>query len=216
MDASVEVYLKADEVWGFFQDNKDRMKTEQVLVAENTDTKYEIYLTDFAGYPQFRVFRGNIELHTESCIDKADTEYVAKWLYVKYLFPIGANTSKQYGQSNTTAETKKKEESKKSNTKKSESTKALEDIISEREDELTQATEEFLEVVLEYYGAIEDFYGEGLIEEVLDSVCQQLANDWGISVRRPFCYEDDDGETIYLEYPYLDVDCDENDLADVN
>lgn len=216
MDTPVEVYLKADEVWRFFQRNRERLKAEQVLVAENTDTKYEIYLTDFAGLPQLRVFRGNIELHTESCIDKDDTDYVAKWLYVKYLFPLSANTSKQYGQNSTTTETQKKEEPKKDDSGKGGAAKAIEDIISEREDELARATEDFLEVVLEYYGAIEDFYGEGLIEEILDSVCQQLANEWGISVRRPFCFEDDDGQSVCVEYPYLDVDCEESDLADIN
>lgn len=215
MDASVEVYLKADEVWKYFQMNKEALKSEQVLVAENTETKYEIYLTDFAGHPQLRVFRGDIELHTECCIDEEDCTYTAKWIYVKYLFPVTANTSKQYGQSKIPVDDKPKAETKKE-TQKSGAVKAMEDIICEREDELAQAASDFLEIVLEYFGAIEEYYGEGLIEDTLDHVCQRLAKEWGISVRRPFMYEDDDGKNVFEEYPYLPLDDMESDLADVN
>ena len=42
----VHIHIPADAVWGFFQASRKRLNKEMVLIAENTDTEYAVYLTE--------------------------------------------------------------------------------------------------------------------------------------------------------------------------
>ena len=40
----VHIYVAANTVWAFFQSHKDRLSKEMVVIAENKDTEYAVYL----------------------------------------------------------------------------------------------------------------------------------------------------------------------------
>lgn len=54
----VKIYIPAADVWSFFENNKKRLSEEMVIIAENTETEYAVYLTEENGYPLFVVCQG--------------------------------------------------------------------------------------------------------------------------------------------------------------
>ena len=55
----VHIHIPADAVWGFFQASRKRLNKEMVLIAENTDTEYAVYLTEENDLPVLAVAKGN-------------------------------------------------------------------------------------------------------------------------------------------------------------
>ena len=49
----VHIYVAANTVWAFFQSHKDRLSKEMVVIAENKDTEYAVYLTEDNALPLF-------------------------------------------------------------------------------------------------------------------------------------------------------------------
>lgn len=55
----VHIHIPADAVWGFFQESRKRLNKEMVLIAENTDTEYAVYLTEENDLPVLAVAKGD-------------------------------------------------------------------------------------------------------------------------------------------------------------
>lgn len=204
----VDVHIPANEVWSFFQKNKDRLTEEMVAIAENTDTEYAVYLTEDYGYPTFFVCKGDLPPeYEEGAINPKDCEQTAKKCYAQYLYPVQVNSEKSYPFPI--------EDEDEDSTKHD-----MEDIVYEREDELRLALCDFLQVVLmdlEDGVDIESYYGPGIIDEILDYFLEYLGFEQRLPVYRPmFITDDETGEEVYTEYPY-DMDglyeCDDTDGA---
>lgn len=172
----VNIHIPADEVWSFFQKNKDRCTKEMVIVAENTDTKYEVCLTEDNGYPSFVVCKGDgTSEYEEGAISENDCTYTAWNCYRRYLFPVAERDGRTYvlGDGNDEAELRQQ----------------MEDIVYEREDELRLALYDFLQVVLkgsadEDSPDILDMLDDDMLDTLLDFFLEFLA-DFGINVWRP-------------------------------
>lgn len=201
----VNIHLKPTEVWNFFKQNKPRLEKEMVAIAENEETDYSVYLTEENGCPLLSVYKEDKKLYEEGAVSEKDCESTTKQIYIKYLFPVVITTPKySFETENDEPEYEPTEE---------EERQMLEDSVYEREDELFFAMADFLEVLLNCNGTeqISSLYGEEIIEEMLDCICTVLAEEYLISVYRPTLIDDDEtGEEKYVEYPYLDVDDEDN------
>ena len=51
----VKIYVEPDDTWDFFDDNLYRLKEEMVLIAENEETEYSVFITENNGNPLFSV-----------------------------------------------------------------------------------------------------------------------------------------------------------------
>lgn len=196
----VNIHLKPTEVWPFFLENKTRLGNEMVAIAENEETKYSVYLTEENGCPLLSVYKEDTKLYEEGAVSASDSEFTTKQIYLKYLFPVIVHESKYNFQSSFDDEDDELDAELE--------LQVMEDTIYERDDALTFAASDFLEVLLNCNGPseIEDTYGD-ITEEFLDAVCKLLADEYLISVYRPkFVFNADTGEDDYVEYPYLDVD----------
>lgn len=197
----VNIHLKPTEVWPFFAENKARLKNEMVAIAENEETCYSVYLTEENGCPLLSVYKEDTKLYEEGAVSAADSESTTKQIYLKYLFPVVVHEPKYNFQSDP-------EEDEEEITAEMEM-QMMEDEIYEREDALMFAMQDFLEVVLNCNtpSQVKELYGEDLVDELLDSFCRLLAEEYLISVYRPtFVTDEETGEESYVEYPYLDVD----------
>jgi len=197
----VNIHLKPTEVWPFFSENKARLENEMVAIAENEETCHSVYLTEENGCPLLSVYKEDTKLYEEGAVSAADSELTTKQIYLKYLFPVVVHDTKYSFQSDL-------EEDEEEITAEMEM-QMMEDEIYEREDALTFAMQDFLEVVLNCNSPsqITELYGKDIIEELLDSFCMLLAEEHLISVYRPtFVTDEETGEESYVEYPYLDVD----------
>ena len=206
----VNIHLKPTQVWPFFEENKARLAQEMVAIAENEETEHSVYLTEENDRPLLSVYKEDKKLYEEPAVSEKDCEATAKQIYLKYLFPLVISSPKysfdDADQSDEDLELSPEEE-----------LQNCEDAIYEREDELSFAMQDFLEVLLNCKNQKQmmELYGEDIIESVLDSFCRVLAEEHLISVYRPTWVADEDGYDNFVEYPYLDVDDEDNGGASV-
>lgn len=189
----VNVYIPTDEVWSFFQKNKDRLKKEMVAIAENDDTDYAVYLTEDYGYPTFFVCKGDADPeYEEGAISADDCSKTAEKCYTQYLFPVFVSSQKCLPDD---AEVEIED-----------NTQDIQDIMYEREDELRLALCDFLQVVLledEENSDVESTYGSAMIDEILDHFLEYLGFEHSLPVYRPmFVADEDTGCEVYTEFPY--------------
>lgn len=197
----VNIHLKPTEVWQFFIKNKGRLENEMVAIAENEEASRFVYLTEENGCPLLSVYKEDTKLYEEGAVSAADSESTAKQIYLKYLFPVVVHGSVH------TFQTDFDEEDDEITAEME--LQMMEDEVYEREDALIFAMQDFLEVVLncDTPTQIRQLYGKELVDELLDSFCRLLAEEYLISVYRPtFVTDEETGEESYVEYPYLDVD----------
>lgn len=199
----VNIHIPADEVWSFFQKNKDRCTKEMIAIAENTDTEYAVYLTEENGYPTFSVCKGDGKPeYEEGAISENDCTDTAKRCYLKYLFPVIVRNDKT-----TILEDEDAEDG-------FETRQDVEDAMYEREDELRLALCDFMQVALREGGDgvdIMDTYGVDMVDDILDFVLEYMATELCLDIYRPTIITDEEtGCELYTEYPYdPDVPCEE-------
>ena len=192
----VNIHVKPEDIWPFFENNKTRLTEEMVSVAENEETEYEIYLTEENGYPLFYVYRGELEIDSECAVSLSDCALTAKSLYTKYLFPVMVTIEKE-------EVTGERDENTYDDFPYS--LQDMEDEVYEREDELHFAAIDFLQVVLGYsdMDRLLALYGEELVNAFVDDMCQYLMDFHDISVYRPMLMVDDTtAEETLVEFPY--------------
>lgn len=199
----VKIHIPADKVWSFFQENKKRLSEEMVVIAENTETEFAVYLTEDADYPLFVVCKGSADSeYEEAAISENDCADTAKKCYLRYLFPIVVTTGKVPEEpddediEDLTAQ-------------------EMDDAMYEREDELALALGDFLQVVLgdcSDGSEIIDTYGMDMINDILDHILLYLATEMDFPIYRPTYLIEDDGSEVYVEYPYNEDE--DEDLAD--
>jgi len=195
----VNIHIQPEEVWSFFQKNKERLSEEMVAIAENEETEYAVYLTEDEGYPQFSVCKGDKEPeYEEGAISERDCTDTAKKCFVRYLFPVVVSGKK------IPFDVDEDEDEDDPRFTKQEQ----EDAAYEREDELMFALGDFLQTVLRE-GAdgseVIDTYGIQIMNEILDHVLEYLAYEHDFLIYRPTFLAEESGE-CYVEYPYNELD----------
>ena len=191
----IKIHVNPGDVWDFFDKNLARLAKEMVLIAENEDTDYSIYLTEDQNYPLLSVYKNDLKLYEEGVISRTDCEKTTKGLYTKYLFPLVV-TSKDFDSASEEALLFGEPASKQD----------IEDEIYERSDELYLATIDFLQVLLGYRDPdmLISEYGD-ITEEFLDSTCEFLSEEYGIPIFRPmFVVDEETGDETYTEFPYME------------
>jgi len=193
-----EIHLRPAEVWPFYLKNRERLNKEMVIIAENTDTEYAVYLTDYCGQPQFLVCKGDEEPEYKELADITDCGDIAMKFYTNYLFPVTVTNDKYPLDDEfecSDGEMTRQE---------------MEDSQYEREDELQLALCDFLAVVLkeseEDPVEILNTYGASFIDEVLNYFLEYLGEEHCLPIYRPMIVIDEDtGYEIFTEFPY-DID----------
>ena len=136
----VHIHIPADAVWGFFQESRKRLNKEMVLIAENTDTEYAVYLTEENDLPVLAVAKGDEKTeYKEHCVSEDDCTTVAKKFYTRYLFPVMITDGK-YIPEDVPDETEEDGD---------ETWMDMEDTMYERNDELCLAMADFLAIALQ-------------------------------------------------------------------
>ena len=213
LEMSIKIYIEPEDVWGFYHANPERMEKEMVVIAENEETEYAVYVTDDEGCLTFLVYSGDEEIFDDYALEKIMCTETARGIYETYLYPVEVYDKRYFPDiyDNDTPPS-------------SESQQDMEDIVYEREDELCLAMSDFLETLLikavysaSYVGGddclnaidIDEDYIEVISDEILDSLCRFLNKRYHISVYRPRLIEKDNKEML-LEYPYDATESDED------
>lgn len=190
------VYIAAEKVLDFFRKNKVRLREEQILIAENTETNYQVYLDidEALDRPVVRVFYGD-RFESESSVPESIIISSVNEIYDKYLEPVEETQDSVDGDDEfLTAEDEQ----------------AIDDLIYEREDALELAVSDMLDVFLEQ--AQDDEVPtdpatlkrrqKQIAQDIVDSLAEFLITTYGISIYRPTWMDMEDGTTEAVDYPY--------------
>lgn len=200
----VHIHIPADAVWGFFQESRKRLNKEMVLIAENTDTEYAVYLTEENDLPVLAVAKGDEKTeYKEHCVSEDDCTTVAKKFYTRYLFPVMITDGK-YIPEDVPDETEEDGD---------ETWMDMEDTMYERNDELRLAMADFLAIALQEGDNdgtnILEAYGYEAVDEILDGFLKELSDNYGFHIYRPMIVtEKESGCEVFTEFPYDEYDID--------
>ena len=197
----VHIHIPADAVWGFFQESRKRLNKEMVLIAENTDTEYAVYLTEENDLPVLAVAKGDEKTeYKEHCVSEDDCTTVAKKFYTRYLFPVMITDDKYIPEDVP-------------DDGEDETWMDMEDAMYERNDELSLAMADFLAIALQEGDNdgtnILEAYGYEVVDEILDRFLKELSEDYGFHIYRPIIVtEKESGCEVFTEFPYDEYDID--------
>lgn len=182
----VNIVIEPSDVWGYFNEHRERFSTVARVIASNPIYGIEVCLTEGAGeLPIISVLADGEEIDEETCVSPNDCTSTVKKFYDKYLSDNIVNALMS-DDDNLTEEEEL-------------------DKIDERELEIDDALCEFLQTLIP--NLFDVIYDVGdLCEDLKDSICEYLYKKYGISVYRPMFLECEDGTEEFTEYPYPEME----------
>lgn len=194
------VYILPEKVWDYCQAHGDLLKDNEVLVAQDEETGYEVSVTAPYASNSLRVhvFKNGIQVTEEYRFTKDSTTESVKTNIHKYLDPVEVKT-----------DSKKVDVEK----EKEQDTGGKSDEIYEREDALIRAASDFLEVALgvDAIDSALTIYGEDIVDEFMEAALRYLTTEYMAVIYRPMLAKDENGEETLIAYPYLSLISDEED-----
>lgn len=177
---SEKIHVQSEDVWRFFCRNIAKLQANLVKIAEDDESKIEVYLTEECNFPCFYVYKEGDEcVYEEIATSGADCEFVAEEIYRKYISePLTTSSGDVISRSEA------------------------DDLCFEREDEIRLAVQDMLDVVLGVPYRKKEIKDTVLVE-IVDHIVEYLAVVKEHPVRRPMIINDEaTGEDVYCEYPY--------------
>lgn len=189
----IEIYIKPDELWDYFQKHKKRFEITLENIAEVLDAQtgaslLRVYLTEENGYPSMTI---------EQVYDKGEEEVLVKECAIsaKDCVAVYQKLLKQL-----------EEYSEKI---KSETTSNVDEtdleLVAEREAELREALAVFLNTLMGFDESDEIVYDEEELSDMLDDIEMMVCQDFGYVAYRPQIIECN-GQKKLVEFPYEESD----------
>lgn len=186
------IYVAEDEMWGYFNEHKERLRKNLDLVAENQDIGTAIYLTNDKGTPYLLVYDGDFLMYEEGMVSERDCEKTTGRVYDEYL----------------TESIKWDDEADGSDEHESEESE--DDMIAEREDELDMAVFDFVSTVIGDNAMAYDANLDAACNDLKEHFLEYMARKHGMEIFRPMKLIDDDGNVWFEDYPYRYLEYDKD------
>lgn len=186
---SKRIYVEPECVWEYFKQNEKDIDNSMVVIAENTKYGVEVYISKRGLCPELLVALDTEEIDSQVCIGEEECADIARYFYEEYLSDESAGVL--LGDFEDT----------------SPSDEAM--MIDDRELEIDDAVYALLYTLLGDEG-IEYGYIDDLCEDLKDRMCSFLYTDYDISIYRPMYLETEDGTNEFYEYPYPEMDSDDD------
>ena len=193
-----EILVEPKSIWKYYTEKRNSLSSIMYEIASNKEYGVTIYLTESdegtrgATDACIVVEADDIEVYSEVLLDEEDAENTCRRIYDKYLSDTVVDIISNMGVDGGLSIIEQ------------------EDNISERELELDEAVELFLDTVASGCD-ISMFIDDDVIEDVKDHFCEYLARKWDVPVFRPMFLEDENGKEFYEEYPYGCMEYDDED-----
>lgn len=190
---AAKITIPASDVWSYFQDKREDLKSHMHQIAGNSEYGVEIYITEDCGLPSIVVTADDVQVYDETAVNEHDCQKTVENIYDEYLTSKAIEALSEEDDDELTA-------------------LEIEDMIDERESELDTAVYEFVMT------AIQDAYYDDYTSD-LDDICDDLkehfleymARKHGLPVYRPMMLEYEDGTEEMSEYPYEDMEFEDPD-----
>lgn len=198
INSNSNIFVEAKDVWAYFNSHKIELTRIMHQVARNEDCEVDIFLTEKGGSPNIVVTHADYELYQERCLNPDDCHRTVERIYNEYLDDTVINKVMQFyvDDEDELEELTKLE---------------IEDMISERETELDAAIVDFLTVVLEGYIDEETADFDDICDDLKEHFLEYIARKHDLPIRRPMYLEYDDGSEELEEFPYENMEFDDED-----
>lgn len=189
---SEKIIIEAENVWDYFEESEEQLSSGVMeKIASNNDYGVEIFLTgDEDGYPIVVVIVDDEVVEEEYILNKEDCYDTVSKYYDTYLshsaidFLSGEHDSFDEDISDEL------------------------DKIDEREGELDEAIYTCLDVFVPNLLDISRD-PDSVYEDIKDHLCEYLYRKYGVSVYRPMYLECEDGSDEFFEFPYSEMEFDD-------
>lgn len=201
----IKVYLGAADIWDFFLANRERLESEQVLIASAGDGT-SIFLTSCSSAGPLLLLTVEIDgvkRVWRYATDRQDAEDSAMFLYKAYLLQA-IRKPEQEPESKSDYGPKPDDDPVQEDPPLTETERT--ELIDEREDELLSSFLVFLSTLVKEEDAscVEKLETDELMD-ALDNTLRGIAEDLLLPVYRPTFYDEPDtGAEVFVEYPYSD------------
>lgn len=229
----VNIYIKPDEVWRFFQQNREALRISEAIIAENKETGYVVCLTNEVGKPELTVYRNDhlvcndgFYVSEDECTDSC------RMVIETFLYPLEEETDfppqdilpvPEPDETPPVSDPEDElplppadaEDEAWSKTWDSyhdilsipadgiEDFPGLSDVMYTRQDEVLMAMKDLLDVLMEGDARL---YDDAMADDLVHTLLIAIAEDYGYAVWYPTEYTDADTGRRYLDtYPYNDL-----------
>ena len=207
-----KIIIEPSKVWGYFKAHTEELRESMHEIASNDEFGISVYVTDdgaeyhvnnvrkYNPLPQIVVEADGVMVYSEGTISERDCEKTVKDVYDKYLSEGVVSLLSSIKEPSSDDDVDFEEEE----------TEWQEYLIDERELELDEAVQLFIEAVVDRV-SYADLCEDEIIEDVKDHFLEYLARKWEFPIRRPMFLEDEDGVEFFEEYPYEHMIFDDED-----
>lgn len=176
------VMIAPSEVWEYFQEHKDELKTEMHKIAESSHSSWEVWISNEDDGLRIVVTDMDDDIIDEGwATSESECKEVVGDIYTCYISYFEDDED----------------------TAGSEDSYINQEIIAEREDEIDVLFRNML------FDLLDKSVAEDVIEEIADDVkehtLEYIARRHGLPIYRPMYLEDEDGDDFYSEYPYEEM-----------
>lgn len=173
------IYMDYDAASKVFDDRRESLKEELLLIADNDDIGAYIYLTNDNDKYKFIVLDDiDDEYESFETDDAGEFEMKLKNAYIEYIIPIEDCSEEQ-------------------DEPEGMSVAEQEDEVYVRKDELLCALEDFIRVAAK---DSDEHIATTYLTDILNILLRKLSEKFRIF--RPIFLLNDDGQCVYTEYPY--------------
>ena len=191
----VEISVQSSGVWDYFQKNRQKLKTHMHQIARELDYGIEIFVTEESGCPSIVVTADDSQIYEEVVVDEKDCEETVAKVYNRYL-THNSILSTMIGD-----EDEEYEEGQMSELE-------IQETIEDRELELDDAVYAFLaSAVGSYYDTdIANKNIDDIVDDLKEHFLEYIARKHNLPVYRPMFLEFEDGVEELCEYPYENME----------
>lgn len=191
---AAKITVSASDVWGYFQDAREDLKSHMHQIAGNPEYGVAIFVTEDSGLPSIVVTADDVQVYEERAVNTHDCQKTVEKIYDDYLTSkVIASLSGGDDSDDLTA-------------------LDIEDMIAEREGELDTAVYEFVMTATQgayFDDHISDF--DDILEDLKEHFLEYMARKHELPVYRPMMLEYEDGTEEISEYPYEDIEFEDPD-----
>ena len=179
-----EVFIPAEDVWQYMLEHEEELSRTTHEIARNSELGFSVYVSKNDEEFCVCISEDSEEFMCESPFDSYDCEDFVQWLYDQYIRVRISDVAEEFENFDLN----------------------IDDEIYNRENELFEATQDFLDV------ACGQRFFEKQVLEIEDHFLSYLSEEYGARIYRPQIRDDRDGYVVE-DFPY-EYEEDEEDYED--
>lgn len=178
-----QIFITPEKLWDYYLEHEEELQYSRKtgyrgdVIAQNDDSGIVVLITNDDGIGKIVVYADGVQIYSEEVVSDADCRVTAAKIYNEYTTKDVLETLSALGDDEGFTRFE------------------MEDMISEREDELDMVFDDLL-------SALGIPYDEEILGDVKEHTLEYIYRKFGVEIYRPMFLEDENGEEFFEEFPY--------------